>query len=126
MPDQELKLTVSLVDNATPQLKNIKSEMQGLGSSETHGAMRRSAEHAKNLGDHIGKLGHDIEHVSKHFIPEFVRGVGGVATGFLALGIATEKTIDQVKEFSKRSRGGASMLARRSRTSRASRTPWRT
>ena len=101
MADQELKLTVSLVDNATPQLGQIKSAMQGLGSSEAHGALRRTSEHTKNLGDHIGKLGHDVEHVAKHILPSFITGVGGIATGFLAVGLAAEKGMEQIRDFSK-------------------------
>jgi methyl-accepting chemotaxis protein len=96
-----MKLTVSLVDNATPQLGRIKSAMQGLGSSEAHAAIRHTSEHAKNLGEHIGKLGHDVEHVAKHLLPSFVTGIAGVGTGFLALELATDKTVDSVKEFSK-------------------------
>jgi hypothetical protein len=101
MADQELRLTVTLVDNATPQLGRIKSAMQELGSSEAHSAVRRTGEHAKNLGEHIGKLGHDMEHVAKHVIPSYVLGIAGIGTGFLAMGEAAEKSLDTIKDFSK-------------------------
>src|SRR5215471_8869554 len=101
MAEDELKLTVTLVDNATPQLGRIRGAMNELGGSGVHNALRESHKHTQNLGSQIGKLGHDVEHVAKHILPSFITGIGGAATGFLALGLAGEKALDSIKEFSK-------------------------
>jgi hypothetical protein len=94
MPDEELKLTVTLVDNATPQLGRIRGPMHQLGGSDLHGGLRRSHEHIKNLGELIHKSNPDLEHLSKHLIPDFILGMGGVATVILGAGIAARAAAD--------------------------------
>ena len=49
MADETLRLTVDLVDNATPQLARIRGEMQNLGSSETSNALRTSTQRVKEM-----------------------------------------------------------------------------
>ena len=99
MADDVLRLTVDLVDNASPQLARIRGQMQTLGSSEVANALRTTTERVKDLRERFEPFGEDLKKASEEFIPPFIRGIGGMATGFLALGIAAERGVDKIKGF---------------------------
>jgi hypothetical protein len=100
MPDEELKLTVTLVDNATPQLNRIRGAMQELGGGQTHNNIRRTNEEIKNLSELLRKFSPELDKLASNILPEFLLRVGGMASGFALLGLAAVEGTKSISEFS--------------------------
>ena len=104
----ELRLTVSLVDNASAGLRSLQGQMQQLGGGQTADHMQRFKRESHSVFEELEKAG-------KAILPEFARGVStstsalvsfglgltgvGVATGLFVKGIS--ETITGLRDFSK-------------------------
>src|SRR6516164_230806 len=84
--DQELKLTVSLVDNATPGLLKLKDALQQIGASGTE-KFKRDVDDiekkSKQIGEHTGKIHEGVNEAVKG-IGKFASSVSGLPLGEFA------------------------------------------
>jgi hypothetical protein len=99
MADETLKLTVDLIDNATPQLARIRGQMQNLGSSETSNALRTGTERIKEMREHLKPLEEGFAKISEEVFPPFISSLLRIGSGLLGVGLAFKSGAESVKDF---------------------------
>jgi hypothetical protein len=95
----ELRLTVTLVDNASEGVKKIEQSLKSLSGGQNAVAFQQMRKHTEDLQRQIRPLGDDFKKAGESIVP-FIRGVGGAATGMLAFGYAAEKGLDALAKYS--------------------------
>src|SRR5262249_2209052 len=96
---EELQLRVTLVDEATPKLKTLASEIERIGGGEHAQATKKLHEGTKETTELFKMMGKGTSELAEKFLP-LIRGAGGVAAAFVAVGFAAKKAFEEVKEFS--------------------------
>jgi hypothetical protein len=95
----ELRLTVTLVDNASEGVKKIEQSLRSLSGGQNATAFQQMRKHTEDLQRQIHPLGDDFKKAGESLLP-FLRGIGGAATGMLAFGYAAEKGLDALAKYS--------------------------
>jgi GH24 family phage-related lysozyme (muramidase) len=95
----ELRLTVTLVDNASEGVKKIEQSLKSLSGGQNATAFQQMRKHTEELQRQVRPLSEDFKKAGESVLP-FVRGIGGAATGMLAFGYAAEKGLDALAKYS--------------------------
>jgi uncharacterized protein (TIGR02594 family) len=97
----ELRLTITAVDQASPVLKDLSAQIQAIsgGAAKNNLDQFRSATAQAHV--QFKTFGEDIKKASEQIIPPFIRGIGGIATGFVGMAFAAERGLEMLKNFSK-------------------------
>jgi len=88
MPEsEELRLTVTLVDNASQGLKQLQTQMQEIGQGQTADNMRRTTRQVQEMHERGFKPWLEtVDRAGKTLLPEFARGVQGSMTAMIGFG----------------------------------------
>jgi hypothetical protein len=107
----ELRLTITAVDQASPVLKDLQSQIAAISG----GAAKQNLEVFRNqtVQTHAAfkTFGEDIKKASEQIIPPFVRGIGGIATAFVGVAFAAERGLNTLKEWAKETSNVAAAAA---------------
>jgi hypothetical protein len=95
---EELKLIVTLVDNASPGIDKIVEKTKEMGGPQVREAHRRMSEGAKELTAHIAQMTGGFNEAFKS-LGMFRLGLAGGAAGVIGLGFAIKEGISGLKEY---------------------------
>jgi hypothetical protein len=101
---EELKLIVTLVDNASAGLDKIVEKHKELGGPQTREAHNKMAEGTKELTKLFNELTGGFENASKVF-GIFRGGLVAGAAGIVGMSLATKEYIGRLKELAEEMRG---------------------
>src|SRR5262252_9479949 len=107
----ELRLQVSLVDNATAQIKSIKSALDELGTGQQAGNLVRLHRQTSEADEAIRKLIETISKGPKAFL-DLGRSVTIAGISLATFGLAVDKSLTSIENLSK-SLTGLMQLSRR-------------
>jgi hypothetical protein len=98
---EQLNIQVQLIDNASAGLKELQKQVEALGGGKAASDIQRfqrgfNEAHEKGLKPFT----EDLTEASKRMVP-FIGGIGGIATGLLAVGYAADKALDALDDFAK-------------------------
>ena len=104
--NEELKLTVTLVDNASAGLRQLQTQMQEMGGGSGAQNAQRAARNFQELHERgLKPLFDTIDKAGRVIFPEFSRGLGGSITGLVAFGagagtaaLAITKMLDSIAD----------------------------
>jgi hypothetical protein len=110
----ELRLTVTLVDNASAGLRNLQQSMQQIGGGQASDNMNRFRRSVDEVQRGFAPFLATMEKAAKSVVPEFVTGIrsgtaafaafgvgaGGLVIGLAALGLGLKKVVDSLSPLS--------------------------
>jgi len=87
--DDELRLTVTLVDNASAGLRQLQGQLQSLGGGQSADNMTRMRRHIEETQRGLKPFLENIEKAGKGIIPEFASGMLRGASAMTAFTLST-------------------------------------
>jgi hypothetical protein len=85
--NEELKLTVTLVDNASAGLRQLQTQMREIGGGSGAQDAQRAARNFQEMHERgLKPLFETIDKAGKVVLPEFARGLSGGISGLVAFG----------------------------------------
>ena len=97
--NEELRLTVTLVDNASQQIERIKNQLAGLGGGQASASMEKLKRQGGELGETVRTLGERFG-ASESAALGMARAAGLVVGGLAAVGIAAQRELRTLRDFS--------------------------
>jgi lysozyme len=99
---EELQIKVTLVEgNTVEKLREMRKEIEALGGGGTAAQIERFSRQTREAREKgLKPFSEDLAEASKRMVP-FIGGIGGIATGFLAVGYAADKALEGLNEFAK-------------------------
>src|SRR5246127_4494840 len=98
--DEELRLTVSLVDNASAGLQRLRAQLEDTGAGKASDATARMRREVEETHRSLKPWQEDMARTAEGILPEWTRGIIGGGTALLGFGYAIKETADKLKEFS--------------------------
>jgi hypothetical protein len=99
---EELQIKVTLVEgNTVEKLREMRKEIEALGGGGTAAQLERFSRQARDAREKgLKPFSEDLEVAAKRMVP-FIGGIGGIATGLIAVGYAADKALDALNDFAK-------------------------
>jgi hypothetical protein len=99
---EELQIKVTLVEgNTVEKLREMRKEIEALGGGGTAQQLERFSRQARDAREKgLKPFSEDLEVAAKRMVP-FIGGIGGIATGLIAVGYAADKALDALNDFTK-------------------------
>jgi hypothetical protein len=97
----ELRLTITAVDQASPVLKELSGQIAAISGGAAKNNLDVFRQTTAQAHLQFRSFGEDIKKASDQIIPPFARGIGGVATAFVGLAFATDRAIRGLQDYAK-------------------------